>query len=130
YADSINDYVSELYSKKDFLNDSYAMEFGNAWVWIHDNQSQVVRALLQAGMIKVNKEGRYLLDVNLASVDWPLRRKEAFASHVAGWLKHRFDIEAGRYSVRGKDDYDAIPSYETPLKDQHPFYNHTVNIDW
>ncbi|WP_146642206.1 DUF4427 domain-containing protein, partial [Salmonella enterica] len=26
--------------------------------------------------------------------------------------------------------YDAIPSYETPLKDQHPFYNHTVNIDW
>ncbi|WP_410966454.1 DUF4427 domain-containing protein, partial [Salmonella sp. SAL4449] len=33
YADSINDYVSELYSKKDFLNDSYAMEFGNAWVW-------------------------------------------------------------------------------------------------
>ncbi|WP_176265057.1 DUF4427 domain-containing protein, partial [Salmonella enterica] len=24
----------------------------------------------------------------------------------------------------------AIPSYETPLKDQHPFYNHTVNIDW
>lgn len=65
------------------------MEFGNAWVWIHDNQSQVVRALLQAGMIKVNKEGRYLLDVNLASVDWPLRRKEAFASHVAGWLKHR-----------------------------------------
>ncbi|EEM1294329.1 DUF4427 domain-containing protein [Salmonella enterica subsp. enterica serovar Infantis] len=130
YADSINDYVSELYSKKDFLNDSYAMEFGNAWVWIHDNQSQVVRALLQAGMIEVNKEGRYLLDVNLASVDWPLRRKEAFASHVAGWLKHRFDIEAGRYSVWGKDDYDAIPSYETPLKDQHPFYNHTVNVDW
>ncbi|EBR0979086.1 DUF4427 domain-containing protein, partial [Salmonella enterica] len=85
---------------------------------------------LQAGMINVNKEGRYLLDVNLASVDWPLRRKEAFASHVAGWLKHRFDIEAGRYSVWGKDDYDAIPSYETPLKDQHPFYNHTVNVDW
>ncbi|EAX2648324.1 DUF4427 domain-containing protein, partial [Salmonella enterica] len=26
--------------------------------------------------------------------------------------------------------YDAIPSYETPLKDQHPFYNHTVNVDW
>ncbi|ECV7918625.1 DUF4427 domain-containing protein, partial [Salmonella enterica subsp. enterica serovar Albany] len=23
-----------------------------------------------------------------------------------------------------------IPSYETPLKDQHPFYNHTVNVDW
>lgn len=82
--------------------------------------NRVVRALLQAGMIEVNKEGRYLLDVNLASVDWPLRRKEA-ASHVAGWLKHRFDIEAGRYSVWGKDDYDAIPSYETPLKDQHPF---------
>ncbi|HFW3455136.1 TPA: DUF4427 domain-containing protein, partial [Salmonella enterica subsp. enterica serovar Wangata] len=130
YADSINDYVNELYSKKDFLNDSYAMEFGNAWVWIHDNQSQVVRALLQVGMIEVNKEGRYLLDVNLASVDWPLRRKQAFASHVAGWLKHRFNIEAGGYSVQGKDDYDAIPGYETPLKDQHPFYNHTVNVDW
>ncbi|HFZ8573518.1 TPA: DUF4427 domain-containing protein, partial [Salmonella enterica subsp. diarizonae serovar 61:l,v:1,5,7] len=91
----------------------YAMEFGNAWVWIHDNQCQVVRALLQTGMIKVNKEGRYLLDVNLASVDWPLRRKEA-----------------GRYSVWGKDDYDAVPSYETPLKDQYPFYNHTMNVDW
>ncbi|WP_146657417.1 DUF4427 domain-containing protein, partial [Salmonella enterica] len=26
--------------------------------------------------------------------------------------------------------YDAIPGYETPLKDQHPFYNHTVNVDW
>ncbi|HHA3404951.1 TPA: DUF4427 domain-containing protein, partial [Salmonella enterica subsp. salamae serovar 1,4,12,[27]:b:[e,n,x]] len=130
YADSIYNYVNELYSKKDFLNDSYAMEFGNSWVWIHDNQSQVVRALLQAEMIEVNKEGRYLLDVNLASVDWPLERKQAFANHVAGWLKHRFNIEAGGYSVQGKDDYDAIPSYETPLKDQHPFYNHTVNVDW
>lgn len=53
-------------------------------------------------MVKVNKEGRYLLDLNLASVDWPLRKKEAFASHVAGWLRHRFGIEAGRYSVLGK----------------------------
>ncbi|MFG5942161.1 hypothetical protein N4Q70_17640 [Salmonella enterica subsp. enterica serovar Weltevreden] len=23
-----------------------------------------------------------------------------------------------------------MPGYETPLKDQHPFYNHTVNVDW
>lgn len=62
----------------------------------------MVRALLQAGMIKVNKEGRYLLDVNLAFVDWPLGRKQAFASHVAGWLKHRFNIETGGYSVQEK----------------------------
>ncbi|AID25056.1 DUF4427 domain-containing protein [Salmonella bongori] len=130
YADSIVSYVKELYSKDDFLNDCYSREFGNAWVWIHDNQCQVVRALLQAGMVKVNKEGRYLLDLNLASVDWPLRKKEAFASHVAGWLRHRFGIEAGRYSVLGKNDYDAIPSYETPIEKTHPFYNRTINVDW
>ncbi|EKD9220870.1 DUF4427 domain-containing protein, partial [Salmonella enterica] len=44
--------------------------------------------------------------------------------------KHRFDIEAGAYFVWGKGDYDAIPGYETPLKDQHPFYNYTMNVDW
>lgn len=37
YVDFINDYVSELYLKKDFLNDNYVMEFGNVWVWIYDN---------------------------------------------------------------------------------------------
>lgn len=37
YVDFINDYVSELFLKKDFLNDSYVMEFGNVWVWIYDN---------------------------------------------------------------------------------------------
>lgn len=78
------------YTQKNFLNDSYAMEFGNAWVWIHDNQSQVVRALLQAGMIKVNKEGRYLLDVNLASVDWPLRRKRGFRKSCRGMAQTSF----------------------------------------
>lgn len=50
---------------------------------------EVVRALLQAGMIEVNKEGRYLLDVNLASVDWPLRRK-SFRKSCCGMAQTSF----------------------------------------
>lgn len=68
-------------------------------------------------MIKVNKEGWYLLDVNLVFVDWLLRRKEVFVSYVVGWFKYCFDIEVGRYFVWGKDDYDVILSYEMLLKD-------------
>ncbi|QUJ07211.1 DUF4427 domain-containing protein [Salmonella enterica subsp. enterica] len=42
-------------------------------------------------MITVNKEGRYLLDVNLASADWPLRRrKRSFRKSYCGMHKTSF----------------------------------------
>ncbi len=44
------------------------MEFGNARVWIRDLAIPVVRALLQVGMIEVNKKGG-TPDVNLATFD-------------------------------------------------------------
>ncbi len=98
------------------------MEFSTR-VWIHDNNPGVVRALLQqVGMIEVNKEGRYLLDVNLASVDWPLR-EQAFASHVCGMApKHRLISKRENYISRsGKDDYDAIRVMNLPLRISIPF---------
>ncbi len=54
---------------------------------IHDNQSCVVQVTAGLEMTNVNKEGRYFIRL-IWFVDWPLRRKEAFASHIAGMAKN------------------------------------------
>lgn len=129
-ANSVMQYVDDLLADESYFNTAFPKEYGNAWVWIQDNQSPTVRALVQAGLIKVNKEGRYLLDIKLGGRDWELRKKEAFASHVADWLVNRFDLQATSFSVAGSYDYDRLPYYTDPLEEQHPFYNNTIEIDW
>ncbi len=81
--DSIND-CCKMNILKRFLNDSYVMNLemlGSGFM----SKSNPVWYGVTAGWNdhNVNKIGGwYLLDVNLASADWPLRRKEA-ASHIA-----------------------------------------------
>ena len=129
-ADAVMQYVDDLFNNECYFNTNFPIEYGNAWVWIQDNQSPTVRALVQAGLIRVNKEGRYLLDIKLGGKDWVLKKKEAFASHVAEWLESRFDLQATRFSVANYYDYDRVPYYCKPLEEQHPFYNNTINVDW
>lgn len=130
YVKPLLDYVDELYKDKDFLSSSYPYEYGNSWIWVQDNQSAFVRVLLQSGIISVNKEGRYLIDIKLNEKDWSLRKKEDFANHVAEWINNRFGLLATSFSVAGSHDFDELPYYVDSLDEEHPFYNETISVDW
>ncbi|WP_145525803.1 DUF4427 domain-containing protein [Yersinia rohdei] len=130
YTREINGYIDGLYSNKDYFTDTYGSEFGNAWVWIHDNQNEVTRALIQDGLVSVNNEGKYLLKIDLKWSSWPLRKKEKFAKYVSDWLRNRFNLESCYFSVMGATDFNHIPSYNDDLDINHPYYNNTLEIDW
>ncbi|WP_182629722.1 DUF4427 domain-containing protein [Pantoea hericii] len=117
-ANSVMQYVDGLLADESYSNTAFPKEYGNYWVWIQDIQSPTVRALVQAGLIKVNKEARYLLDIKLGGRDWELRQKEEFVSHIADWLVNRFDLQATSFSVGGSYDYDRLPYYTDPLEER------------
>lgn len=130
YAREINGYIDGLYSNEDYFTDTYGSEFGNAWVWIHDNQNEVTRALIQGGLVSVNNEGKYLLKIDLSWDCWPLRKKEELAKYVSTWLRNRFNLESCYFSVLGSNNCNDFPNYNDKLDINHPYYNNTREIDW
>lgn len=130
YVNDIFSYIYQLYRLKDFLNDEHSFEYGGVWIWVQDNQCEVVRALVQAGKIIVNKEGHYLIDINLNDKNWTLRKKQSFANYVAKWLWNRYRLAATSFAVGYSFDINGIPTYFRELDKKHPFYNETELQDW
>ena len=98
--------------------------FGKSWVWIPDNDSVLVRALIAADRIIVSTEGRYLLD--LAEFDsFPVGFEEHYCKKVAQALATEFGVNASYFTVRGSLSCDGIPFYAKFHDDDHPFYNAT-----
>ncbi|WP_443691320.1 DUF4427 domain-containing protein [Pseudomonas sp.] len=98
--------------------------FGKSWVWIPDNGSELMRALLTAGRIIVSIEGRYLLDI--ADFDsFPDDFEEYYCKKVAECLATEFGINATYFTVRRSLSCDGIPFYANFHDDDHPFYNST-----
>ncbi|MEQ9927514.1 DUF4427 domain-containing protein, partial [Pectobacterium parvum] len=132
YVNEINNYIIQLSSHKDYFTTEYGGEIGNAWVWIHDNQSEITRSLIQGGMIDVTDDGKYLLKIGLDSSSWPLDKKEDFAKHIATWLQARFNIESCYFSLMGSNNFNDpyASAYHDDINQDHPYYNNTREIDW
>lgn len=96
--------------------------FGKSWVWIPDNGSELVRALLAADRVVVSTEGRYLLDI--ADFDsFPEGFEEHYSKRVAQALAAEFQVNGTYFTVRGSLNCDGIPFYTNFHDDDHPFYN-------
>jgi hypothetical protein len=96
--------------------------FGKSWVWIPDNGSELVRALLVTDRMIVSTEGRYLLDI--ADFDsFPEGYEEHYCKKVAQALANEFQVNATYFTVRASLSCDGIPFYSNFHDDDHPFYN-------
>lgn len=102
--------------------------YGKSWVWIADNGSELVRALLAANRLIVSTEGRYLLDIAVL-MPLPGGFEEHYCEEVAKGLATQFEVNASYFTVRDSLDCDGIP-FDMGFDDiDHPFYNHTKGSD-
>lgn len=102
--------------------------YGKSWVWLPDNGSELVRALLAANRLIVSTEGRYLLDIALL-VPLPAGFDEHYCKQVAKGLATQFEVNATYFTVRNSVSCDGIPNYTNFHEMDHPFYNHTKASD-
>ncbi|WP_339443028.1 DUF4427 domain-containing protein [Pseudomonas hunanensis] len=97
---------------------------GKSWVWLPDNTSDLVRALIASDRLIVSTEGRYLLDISsFDSVPYGL--EEHYCKCVALGLATEFEVNATYFTVQGSESCDGIPYYMGLDDLDHPFYNCT-----
>lgn len=120
--------IKIIFSKeiKDFnqLSDSFPRENGKSWVWILDNQTKITRELISEDMISVNKEGRYLIEVE-GIESMPLRKQEKICKNIAHTLSEKYSQKFIYFSVQGTNNYDEVPFYTDFFDEDHEFYNPT-----
>lgn len=98
--------------------------YGKSWVWIPDNGSELVRALLTAGRLIVSTEGRYLLDI-APFESLPVGFEEHYCKRVAMGLGTEFEVNATYFTVRNSQSCDGVPYYTDFHDTDHPYYNST-----
>jgi hypothetical protein len=86
-------------------------ETGGCWLWLHDNTSELVRALVVSGGITISREGRYLVDLPKFDSSLDLRVRENATDRIAKAVEKMLGTAASRYSVLGSYDPDGLPSY-------------------
>jgi hypothetical protein len=94
------------------------LERGGCWLWFHDNTNRYVRALVQAGRVTVNKEGRYVASLDELDSGRELRERQQFTLELARELQSEICIHAGYFLVVNSFDPDETPFFiDCPPKD-------------
>lgn len=93
-------------------------ETGGCWLWLTDARHPMVRALVKKGLVAVNRDGRYLVQIDEFNSGLPLGAREGMTRRLAELLSERHGVGATYHSVLGKNDPDEVPHYSDP-----PFSN-------
>lgn len=88
-----------------------AEECGGCWLWFEDNAHPYVRALLRAGRVKVNEQGRYLASLDELDPDRNLRERQAIALALSKELEEKYGVRSSYYSVLNSGCPDGAPSF-------------------
>ena len=88
-------------------------EHGACWLWLRDNRHPVTRALVRAGLVHVNRDGRYLVALPQFDGGRPLSQRERMVERLAAELTDGEGPRADRYSVSNGYGPDDIPSHMT-----------------
>lgn len=99
-------------------------EPGGCWLWLLDNTHAMTRALVAAGDVKINKDGKYLIRMTrFAKAGFNLQERQALTRQMAGRLQAEFGLRADYFSVLGKEGANDVPFYNGDQLDDHLFYN-------
>lgn len=116
----LTDYDAALATIRNGRRPAFGLEHGGCWLWVTDATHRMTRALVLDGRIKINKSGRYLVDLPFA-LSLPLAEREKMTRRLAALLRKRFGLEATYHSVVGSHDPDGIPHFSIP-----PFENRMI----
>lgn len=107
---------------------------GKCWLWMYDFFDKKVQAMLNEGILKVNKYGKILYKPEYISRTRDLQQQEKMIEKLAKRVKAELGIECGYMSVAytGKPyDMDSLPYYNSQnlSKRLDKLYYNYNNID-
>jgi len=98
-------------------------EFGGCWLWVLDNTSKLVRALINDGRVIISDSGKYLIELFEFSDSRSLRQREEMTEKLAKVIEKKFSVECGYFSVLNSGDPNEVPFYNDDHLNNHMHYN-------
>ena len=95
-------------------------EEGGCWLWLTDSTHEITRALLMSDRVRINSQGRYLVELPF-DLDLSLGKREELTRRLAALLNERHGLRATYHSVLWSFNFDEIPHYSNP-----PFENRLI----
>ncbi|WP_095181564.1 DUF4427 domain-containing protein [Pseudomonas sp. Irchel 3F6] len=86
-------------------------ERGGCWVYFEDNSHPYVRALLKAGLVVVNKSGRYLGTLTELGRGRDLEERQLIVKTLCKQLEQEHGVPCSYFSVRDSWLSGDLPSY-------------------
>lgn len=98
-----------------------AGEVGGCWLWLLDNGHPLVRALIRAGAVTVNGDGKYLARLR-GWQSYSLRQRELMTKELSRQLEAAHRVKCSYFSVFNSTDPDAQPTY-SDVQDHELYFN-------
>ena len=98
-------------------------ESGGCWLWVYDNTSMIVRALIYGDRIIVSESGKYLVKLQEFEASIDLRQREEMTQSLAKLFQKEFGVECGYFSVLNSANPNDVPFYNDDHLDNHMYYN-------
>nr|WP_247602660.1 DUF4427 domain-containing protein [Providencia rettgeri] len=125
------DYLfTELVKKvsSDVDMDIYDGDIGGCWLWLHNNTSELTRALLNTGRFFVSTDGRYLANLPEFSSLIDLQKREDMVSTLSELVNNKFGTSSCYFSVLNSNNPSDVPFYvDNKIDDNIPFFNCSWN---
>jgi hypothetical protein len=86
-------------------------ERGGCWVYFEDNSHPYVRALLKAGRVVVNRQGRYLATLDELGRGRDLRERQEIVKVLCKQLKQKHGVACSYFSVLNSWQPDDMPFF-------------------
>ncbi|QDG49516.1 DUF4427 domain-containing protein [Persicimonas caeni] len=87
-------------------------ELGGGWLWLYDNTSELVRALMmEDGRISISASERYLVNLMEYPDFYSLGRREQMTQQLAELVEKEFGESATYFSVLMSNDPNSVPFY-------------------
>lgn len=104
-------------------------EWGGCWLWLTDARHPMVRALVDEGLVAVNNDGRYLVEIDEFDPSLPLPDLENRTKRLAALLLERHGVSATYHSALGKFGPDDVPFYADPPFENQFHFNYGRDED-
>lgn len=99
-------------------------ERGGCWLWVLDNTHDLVRALVDANLVEVNQDGKYLVEMKtFAKAGYSLDERKEMTKELALRITKKYGIAADYFYVRRSEGIDDLPFSNGDQLDNRLYYN-------
>jgi hypothetical protein len=121
YSETFSNLVQQVLSA--YKKTNYCASPKGCWLWLHDNMSQLTRALLRTNRVFVTSEGRYLASLPEFGNSREIGDLEEMTTQLEALVRKTFNIDCCYFSVVGSNNPSDVPFYAGEHDNDISFYN-------